>query len=90
MKRGLESEENLSGTAKWIKFVLKDLGEATTIEIIERVSMFNQDCADRIPMVLTQMRIDGKISYKVVPNKSGERRNIVWELIESQAKNDNK
>ncbi|MFX1508007.1 MAG: hypothetical protein ACFFDC_18115 [Promethearchaeota archaeon] len=80
----MESEENLSGTEKWVEIVLKDLGEATTIEIIERVSMFNQDCADRIPMVLTQMRVEGKVIYKVVANQKGERRNIVWRLTESQ------
>lgn len=85
MKRGLESEENLSGTEKWIEIVLNDLGEASTIEIIERVSMFNQDCADRIPMVLTQMRVDGKVSYKVVPANDGTRQTIVWQLIEPQA-----
>lgn len=84
MKRGLESEENLSGTEKWIELVLNDLGEATTTEIIEQVSMFNQDCADRIPMVLTQMRVEGKVTYKVVPNQSGERTNIVWKLTQSQ------
>jgi hypothetical protein len=80
MKQRLESKENLSGTEKWIEIVLQDLGEATTIEIIERVSMFNQDCADRIPMVLTQMRVDGKVTYKVVSNQEGNRRNIVWQL----------
>lgn len=84
MKRGLVSESEFSGTEKWIEIVLKDLVEATTFEIIERVSMFNQDCADRIPMVLTQMRIDGKISYKVVRVKDGGRQNIVWRLIEPQ------
>ncbi|UCG00878.1 MAG: hypothetical protein JSW11_14820 [Candidatus Heimdallarchaeota archaeon] len=80
----MESEENLSGTEKWIELVLNDLGEATTTEIIEQVSMFNQDCADRIPMVLTQMRVEGKVTYKVVPNQSGERTNIVWKLTQSQ------
>lgn len=90
MKRGLDSKENLSGTEKWIEIVLEDLGEATTIEIIERVSMFNQDCADRIPMVLTQMRVEGKVAYKVVSNPSGERRNIVWQLTESKTIEGNK
>ena len=90
MKRGLDSKENLSGTEKWIEIVLEDLGEATTIEIIERVSMFNQDCADRIPMVLTQMRVEGKVAYKVVSNPSGEMRNIVWQLTESKKIEGNK
>ncbi len=90
MKQGLESERDLSGTEKWIEIVLKDLGEATTLEIIEQVSVFNQDCADRIPMVLTQMRIDGKISYEVVPAEGGERRNIVWRLVEIQSINKDK
>ena len=76
----LYSEEDVSGTEKWIRVVLEDLVEASTIEIIERVSMFNQDCADRIPFVLTQMRMDSKILYKVVPTKDGTRQNIVWYL----------
>ncbi|UCE12754.1 MAG: hypothetical protein JSV04_11235 [Candidatus Heimdallarchaeota archaeon] len=79
-------EEDTSGTEKWIEVVLKDLGEATTVEIIERVSMFNQDCADRIPMVLTQMRIEGKVSYRVAPTKEG-RQNIFWKLLDSQSGN---
>lgn len=82
MKRGLTSESDFSGTEKWIEIVLRDLVKATTIEIIERVSIFNQDCADRIPMVLTQMRVDGKISYEVVTAEDGGRQNIVWWLIE--------
>jgi hypothetical protein len=71
-----------SGTEKWIEIVLKELKSATTVEIINRVSIFNQDCADRIPMVLTQMRMAGKVTYKVVPSENGERKNIVWELID--------
>ncbi|MHA2245200.1 MAG: hypothetical protein ACXADY_09535 [Candidatus Hodarchaeales archaeon] len=79
------SDTEFSDTEKWIKIVLKDLVEATTFEIIERVSMFNQDCVDRIPIVLTQMRIDGKISNKIVSDKDGERQNIVWQLIKPQS-----
>ncbi|MFX0050431.1 MAG: hypothetical protein ACFFAJ_00150 [Candidatus Hodarchaeota archaeon] len=71
-----------SGTEKWIEIVLKELKSASTVEIIDRVSIFNQDCADRIPMVLTQMRMDGKITYKVVSSKNGEKKQIVWELID--------
>ncbi|MFX0016087.1 MAG: hypothetical protein ACFFB2_13565 [Promethearchaeota archaeon] len=80
----MDSETDLSGTEKWIELVLKELVEATTVEIIDRVSMFNQDCADRIPMVLTQMRIDGKVTYEVVSSPDGKRQNIVWRLIESK------
>ncbi len=75
--------EDYSGTEKWIEIVLKELKEATTAEIIERVSIFNQDCADRIPMVLSYMRMEGKVSYEVVPTKVGSRQNIVWSLISS-------
>ena len=69
-----------SGTEKWIEVVLRELHEASTVEIVNRVSIFNQDCADRIPMVLTQMRMEGKVSYKVVQSKEGKRKNIVWRL----------
>lgn len=76
------SSEDFSGTEKWIEVVLKEMKEASTVEIIERVSIFNQDCADRIPMVLTSMRMEGKVLYKVVPTKDGKRQNIVWYLNE--------
>ncbi len=69
-----------SGTEKWIEVVLRELHEASTKEIVDRVSMFNQDCADRIPMVLTQMRMEGKISYRVESMGIGKRKNIVWRL----------
>ncbi len=73
-----------SGTEKWIEVVLRELHEASTVEIVNRVSIFNQDCADRIPMVLTQMRMEGKISYRVVQAKEGKRKNIVWRLEPSK------
>lgn len=72
-----------SGTEKWIEVVLRELQEATTVEIVNRVSIFNQDCADRIPMVLTQMRMEGKITYEVKPTEKGKPKNIVWRLIKS-------
>jgi hypothetical protein len=73
-------DSDTSGTEKWIEVVLRELYEASTAEIVDRVSIFNQDCADRIPMVLTQMRIEGKISYRVVAMGKGKRKNIVWRL----------
>lgn len=78
------SSEDFSGTEKWIEVVLKEMKEASTVEIIEKVSIFNQDCADRIPLVLSSMRMEGKISYKVVPRKDGEAQNIVWYLKEKE------
>ena len=77
------TDNETSGTEKWIEVILKDINKATTAEIVERVSMFNQDCADRIPMVLTQMRMEGKVSYEVITLKEGEGKNIVWSLTES-------
>lgn len=76
------SSEDFSGTEKWIEVVLKEMKEASTVEIIEKVSIFNQECADRIPMVLSSMRMEGKILYKVVSTKDGARQNIVWYLKE--------
>ena len=74
------SDVNASGTEKWIKVVLKELQSATTAEIVNRVAIFNQDCADRIPMVLTQMRMEGKIIYEVLASKDQSGKNIVWKL----------
>ncbi len=70
-----------SGTEKWIEVVLKELKKATTNEIVERVSMFNEDCADRIPMVLTQMRVAGKVTYNIVQSENSERKELVWQLM---------
>ncbi|MHA2053030.1 MAG: hypothetical protein ACW99F_05460, partial [Candidatus Hodarchaeales archaeon] len=69
-------------TDKWIEVVLKELQSATTVEIVNRVSMFNQDCADRIPMVLTQMRMAGKVTYEVLENKDQSGKSIVWKLTQ--------
>ena len=77
------TETSTSGTEKWIEVVLKELKTATTVEIVDRVSIFNQDCADRIPMVLTQMRMEGKVEYEIISTKDGKRKNIVWHLISS-------
>ncbi|MHA2346965.1 MAG: hypothetical protein ACXACP_09625 [Candidatus Hodarchaeales archaeon] len=75
-------DSNTSGTEKWIEVVLKELQSATTVEIVNRVSMFNQDCADRIPMVLTQMRMAGKVTYEVLENKDQSGKSIVWKLTQ--------
>ncbi|MHA1942111.1 MAG: hypothetical protein ACXAB2_04840 [Candidatus Hodarchaeales archaeon] len=75
-------DSNTSGTEKWIEVVLKELRSATTVEIVNRVSMFNQDCADRIPMVLTQMRMAGKVTYEVLENKDQSGKSIVWKLTQ--------
>lgn len=73
-----------SGTEKWIEVVLKELKKATTNEIVEHVSIFNEDCADRIPMVLTQMRVAGKVTYNIEQSANGERKILVWELVNTE------
>ncbi len=75
--------EEYRGTEKWILTVLKENKEGTTAEIMDEVKIYNQDCADRIPMALTQMRMEGTVGYKVVAGKEGLRKNIVWYLISS-------
>ncbi|MFW9778858.1 MAG: hypothetical protein ACFFE8_08390 [Candidatus Heimdallarchaeota archaeon] len=74
-------EDDYLGTEMWIKVVLKDLGEATTQEIIDHVKIYNQECADRIPMALAQMRANGKAYYKIRASQDEKRKNMVWKLI---------
>jgi DNA-binding TFAR19-related protein (PDSD5 family) len=74
-------EDDYLGTEMWIKVVLKDLTQATTQEIIDRVKIYNQECADRIPMALAQMRANGKINYQIIQSQDGKRKNMVWELL---------
>jgi len=69
-----------SGTEKWIELVLKEIKEATTEEIINRVAIFNTDCADNIPHVLTTMRLQGKVGYRIDKVKGEGVKRIIWFL----------
>ncbi|WP_455142332.1 hypothetical protein [Candidatus Hodarchaeum mangrovi] len=70
-----------SGTEKWIELVLKELKEATTEEIINRVAIFNTDCADNIPHVLTTLRLQGKVGYRIDKVKEEGSKRIIWFLL---------
>lgn len=74
-------EEDYLGTEMWIKVVLKELKQATTQEIIDHVKIYNQECADRIPLALAQMRVSGKVSYQIIPTQDGIRKKLVWTLF---------
>lgn len=74
-------EEEYLGTEMWIKVVLKELKQATTEEIIERVKIYNQECADRIPLALAQMRVSGEVHFQILPTQDGTRKKMVWMLF---------
>ncbi|MHA1984776.1 MAG: DUF4386 family protein [Candidatus Hodarchaeales archaeon] len=61
---------------KTIIFILEDLGEASTEEIIEKASKISRDCKDRIPRTLKTLEKDKKITKAI----SKEKRAIVWTL----------
>jgi len=77
-----------SGTEKWIEITLKEMKEASTEEIIRRVAVFNTDCSDNIPYVLTSMRLEGKVGYKIKDSNDACGKKIVWFLKESLENSD--
>ncbi|MHA1975157.1 MAG: hypothetical protein ACTSW1_19380 [Candidatus Hodarchaeales archaeon] len=72
-----------SGTEKWIEIILKEVKEASTEEIINRVAIFNTDCSDNIPYVLSQMRMEGKVGYTIKDSENACGKKIVWFLKET-------
>jgi hypothetical protein len=68
----------LPDTKERVNLILKNLGEATTAEIIEEASKTAHDCKDRIPGVLVALEDEGKVVKKI----SKEKKAIVWRLAD--------
>ena len=60
-----------------ITMILKDVGEATTAEIIEESSRVSAECKDRIPEALAALENDQIVTKKF----SKEKKGYVWTLV---------
>lgn len=60
-----------------ITMILKDLGEATTTEIIDESSRVSAECKDRIPEALVALENDQKVTKRF----SKEKKGYVWALV---------
>ncbi|MHA1907972.1 MAG: DUF4386 domain-containing protein [Candidatus Thorarchaeota archaeon] len=58
--------------------ILRELGEATTKEIVAEASKDSDECKDRAPRTLKAMEIDGEVTKRF----SKEKKGYVWTLFE--------
>jgi hypothetical protein len=57
--------------------ILKDLGEASTKEIVAEASKESSECKDRVPTALINLEQEGLISKRF----SKEKKGYVWKLV---------
>lgn len=60
-----------------ITMILKDLGEATTAEIIDESSRVSAECKDRIPEALSALEKENIVAKRL----SKEKKGYVWTLV---------
>ena len=71
------SIKSLEKSRKLIMFVLQDMGEATTEELIaEAETLGIAECRDRIPSAIADLNAEGLVNKKL----SKEKKAIVWSL----------
>ncbi len=59
-----------------LRRILKNLGEATTAEIVAEATKDSDECKDRAPRTLRAMELDGEVTKKF----SKEKKGFVWSL----------
>ncbi len=57
--------------------LLKELGEASTAEVIERASKLTGRCKDLVPVILVVLEKEKKVSRRL----SKEKKAIVWSVL---------
>jgi hypothetical protein len=60
-----------------IAMILEELGEATTMEIIEESTKVSAECKDRIPEALRALESENKVTKSL----SKEKKGYVWSLV---------
>jgi hypothetical protein len=61
-----------------ITMILKEMGQATTAEIVEQSSRVSAECKDRIPEALAALEEENKITKRL----SKEKKGYVWTLVD--------
>lgn len=70
----VKRKEDLNDQEKAILWILQDLGEATTGEVIEETLDLPNNCKDKVPELLRTLERYNMVSKKL----SKERKGIVW------------
>ena len=74
MVKGLEKTKTL------ILLLLKDIGEATTEELIQEAEMLGIDeCRDKVPSAIADLNGEGLLIKRL----SKEKKAIIWKLSDS-------
>lgn len=73
----LRTVPDLSDSRARVIRILTELGEATTVEIIEEASKEASECKDRVPNMLTSLESEGIVEKRF----SKEKKGYVWTLI---------
>lgn len=72
--------KNVQKTKRLILLLLKDMGQATTEELINEADALGiAECRDRVPSAIADLKDDGKINKTL----SREKKAIIWSLNES-------
>ena len=73
----MKDKNDLPDTEKAILWIVEDLGEALTSEIIQEASDLPNNCKDKVPGILISLEKKKFISKKI----SREKRGIIWSII---------
>ena len=58
--------------------LLKDIGEASTAEVIDKASNLGERCKDLVPVILVVLEKEKKVSRKI----SKEKKAIIWSVLD--------
>lgn len=61
-----------------IRTMLVQYGELNTEQIIEKIRIFNEDCVDNVPLILSQMRVENEVEARV----DKELKSIFWKITQ--------
>ena len=63
-----------------ILFLLNDIGEATTEELINEAEILGiAECRDRVPSAIADLKSEGLLKSEI----SKEKRAIIWRLVDN-------
>jgi len=65
-----------------IRTMLVQYGELNTEQIIDKIRIFNEDCVDNVPMILSQMRGENELEARV----DKVLKSIFWKVIQKNEK----
>ena len=72
----VKNKEELNDQEKAIYWILEDLGEATTAEVIKETLDLPNNCKDKVPSLLKTLQRYNLISQRI----SKEKKAIVWSV----------